>query len=82
MTLHERYGHCSHQRPLPPRQEAIVQHLAQGDTTRTIAEQLGLSIKTVETHYQYLRHKWHLATAAQLRVGAVLYVLEQLARSC
>ena len=80
MNLDEMSGLEMLHRRLTPRQEEIVQRLARGDTTRMIAEHLGISIKTVETHYQYLRHKWHLTTGGELRVGAVVYVLERLAR--
>jgi DNA-binding NarL/FixJ family response regulator len=35
---------------LPPRQREVLQLIAEGNTTKTIAKKLGLSVKTIETY--------------------------------
>ncbi len=36
--------------PLTPRQQEILRLIAEGETTKSIARRLGISVKTVETH--------------------------------
>lgn len=49
-ALEERLGPEAELAVLTPRQKEILQLIAEGTTTRDIAERLGLSIKTVESH--------------------------------
>lgn len=51
---------------LTPREIDVLQLIAQGYTNRQVAEHLGLSIRTVETHRAHLRAKLHLDTRAEL----------------
>lgn len=43
--------------PLTPREREVVVQIAAGRTTREIAEALGISVKTVETHRQRIMEK-------------------------
>jgi len=43
--------------PLSPRQREILQLIAEGNTTRQIAEKLGVSVKTVETHRAHVMER-------------------------
>ena len=40
-----------------PREQEVLAALAQGQTTRAIAEALGVSVKTVEAHILHLRQE-------------------------
>ena len=51
---------------LTPREREIVQLIAEGRLNKEIAEILGLSIKTVETHRAAAMHKLDLKTTADL----------------
>jgi len=47
--------------------ELVVLHLlGEGQTTREIAEQLSLSVKTIESHRENIKHKLQLKDATQL----------------
>ena len=41
-------------RKLSPRQEQVLQHIAEGKTTKRVALELNISVKTVETHRMQL----------------------------
>lgn len=56
---------------LTDRELEILRLLAQGLQRREIAEQLSLSVKTVETHRENMRHKLGLRDAVALRQSAV-----------
>lgn len=43
--------------PLTPREREVVTQIASGRTTREIADALGISVKTVETHRQHIMGK-------------------------
>ncbi len=49
-----------------PRELEIIRHIAEGMTSKEIAEKLGTSLKTVETHRQNIFRKLELGNAAQL----------------
>lgn len=49
-----------------PRELEIIQHIAEGMTSKEIAEKLGTSLKTIETHRQNIFRKLELGNAAQL----------------
>ena len=51
---------------LTPREEEILALLAQGHTNQEIAEQLVISIKTVETHRAHILDKLGLRKRAEL----------------
>ncbi len=51
---------------LTPREQDIVLLVAQGESNRSIAEKLDLSVKTVETHRSAVMHKLDLRTLADL----------------
>jgi two-component system response regulator NreC len=56
---------------LSPREKEILQLLAEGHTTKEIAGQLQVSIKTVETHRQNIMNKLKLFNIAELTKYAV-----------
>lgn len=51
---------------LSEREREVLMLIAQGHTTRRIAEELGLSAKTVESHRSRIMHKLHVHRAAEL----------------
>jgi DNA-binding NarL/FixJ family response regulator len=53
------------------RESQIMRSLAQGHASRQIAEELGLSVRTVETHRQNIRRKLSLEGQAELIKYAV-----------
>lgn len=57
---------------LTTREQAILLHLADGDTNKEVARRLGISIRTVETHRRNLKKKLGIATTA----GLTRYVIE------
>ncbi len=58
--------------PLTPRERAVLQRIAQGYTSRQIAEMWTLSVRTVESHRANLMAKLNLRS----RVELVRYALE------
>ena len=56
---------------LGPREREVLRHLAEGKTSKEIATQLGLSIKTVETHRRNITQKVGLHSVAELTKYAV-----------
>lgn len=61
---------------LTPRQREVLQWIAAGETTKSIARKLGLSIKTVETHRSQLMERLGIHEVAGLvryaiRVGLI-----------
>jgi len=59
--------------PLSEREHEILRLLALGHTNQEIAEQLYLSVRTVETHRAHIMQKLRISTRAEL----VRYALEQ-----
>jgi DNA-binding NarL/FixJ family response regulator len=56
---------------LTEREREIVQLLAEGQSTKEIAERLCLSVKTVGTHREHLMAKLHIHNLAQLTKYAI-----------
>jgi len=56
---------------LTPREREVMKLLAEGNTARKIAEQLGVSIKTVEAHKFNLMRKLDIHNKAQLVTAAI-----------
>jgi len=52
--------------PLTGREQTILLHLAQGATNREVAGQLGISVRTVETHRKNIRTKLGISSTAAL----------------
>lgn len=61
---------------LSDRELEIFELIGQGASTRAIAEQLQLSIHTIETHRENIRTKLHLSTGPELVRHAVQWALE------
>jgi DNA-binding NarL/FixJ family response regulator len=59
---------------LSQRERQVFQLVGAGHTGRAIAVQLGVSVKTVETHRQRIKDKLHLKNGADLHRRAVLAV--------
>jgi two-component system response regulator NreC len=56
---------------LSPREKEILQLMAEGSTTKRIADQLSVSIKTVETHRQHIMDKLKIYSIAELTKYAI-----------
>jgi DNA-binding NarL/FixJ family response regulator len=56
---------------LSPREKEILQLLAEGSTTKRIAAQLQVSVKTVETHRQHIMDKLNIFSIAELTKYAI-----------
>lgn len=56
---------------LTPREREVLQLLAEGGATKTIASQLHISVKTVETHRRQIMEKLNLFTVADLTKYAI-----------
>lgn len=61
---------------LTNRQLEIFRLIGEGQTTSQIAEHLHISVHTVETHRENIKHKLHVATVAELTRRAVLWAAE------
>jgi DNA-binding CsgD family transcriptional regulator len=59
---------------LSDREMHIFQLLGSGLGTREIAQSLDLSVKTVESHRENIKHKLRLSSGAQLRDRAAKWV--------
>ena len=59
---------------LSKRELQVFQLLGAGLSSRQIAEQLGLSIKTIETYREKIKHKMGIHTAPQLIQHAIMWV--------
>jgi DNA-binding NarL/FixJ family response regulator len=62
---------------LSNRELEVFQLIGQGLGTRQIAEQLHLSVKTIETYRESIKHKLRLSTNSELVRRAVQWVLEE-----
>ncbi len=60
-------------RALTPREAAVLRLLAEGRSNKDIAEQMGTSVRTVETHRLHLRRKLRIDGQAALVKYAVAY---------
>lgn len=58
---------------LSDRELEVFRHLGEGHSTRRIADDLNISLKTVQTYYARVREKLGLADAAELIRAAVLW---------
>jgi DNA-binding CsgD family transcriptional regulator len=63
---------------LSDREMQIFQLLGSGIGTRNIAELLSLSVKTVESHRENIKHKLHVSSCAELSVCAAGWVEQSL----
>jgi DNA-binding NarL/FixJ family response regulator len=58
---------------LSERELAVYRLVGRGLPTRAVAQELRVSVKTVETHRQHIREKLHLPNSRELQRRAVLY---------
>lgn len=56
---------------LSDRETEVFHRIGQGRTTRQIAEELNLSVKTIETHREHLKQKPGLQSSAELLRHAI-----------
>src|SRR5207247_1334344 len=63
---------------LSNREMHILQLLGSGIGTRQIAASLGLSVKTIESHRENIKHKLHVGSSGELRVRAAKWVKRSL----
>ncbi|HKV49298.1 MAG TPA: LuxR C-terminal-related transcriptional regulator [Candidatus Acidoferrales bacterium] len=59
--------------PLSPREIEIVQLLAEGRTNKQVAAELGISVRTAESHRRHIMQKTRVRSLVQL----IYYALEQ-----
>lgn len=69
-------GEIAERPPLTPRQREVLQLIAEGHSTRNIAEKLNVSVKTIETHRAQIMERLGIRDVASLtryalRVGMV-----------
>ncbi len=62
-------------RALSRREETVLRMLALGNTSKQIAAELNLSVRTVETHRQNIKHKLELNSVAELAKYAIEHSL-------
>ena len=76
--LQDRFGHASEPAPaierLTDRELEVFEHFGRGQSTREVAEALGLSVKTIESHRVNMKDKLGIDTAAEFVRRAVLWV--------
>lgn len=76
--LQELLGECAplqrSSRPITPKEAEVLHLLAQGRSSREIAQTLGASVRTIETHRLHLRRKLRVDGQAALVKYAVDYV--------
>ena len=76
-TMIEKYATSGRSRPADPvsqlsnRELQVLNLVGRGQTTREVADNLNLSVKTVESHRQRIKKKLGLQTAPQLVQYAV-----------
>ncbi len=63
---------------LSNREMHIFQLLGSGLGTRQIAQSLGLSVKTIESHRENIKHKLHVGSSGELRVRAAKWMEQRL----
>ena len=61
---------------LSNRELEVFQLIGQGLKTRKIAEQLGLSVKTIETYIEHIKKKMHLNDSRDLFLRAVKWLMK------
>lgn len=59
-------GKVSDRPPLTPRQREVLQLIAEGHSTRGIADKLGVSVKTIETHRAQIMERLAIRDVASL----------------
>ena len=76
--LQDRFGHTSEPTPaierLTDRELEVFEHFGRGQSTREVAEAMGLSLKTIESHRANIKHKLNIDRAAEFMQRAVLWV--------
>lgn len=64
--------------PLSPREREVLQLLAEGKSTKEMADMLGVSVKTIESHRKQIMDKLALHSVAELTKYAIREGLTQL----
>ncbi len=76
--LQDRLGHSSDPTPsierLTDRELEVFEHFGRGQSTREVAEALGLSLKTIESHRANIKQKLGIDRAAEFMQRAVIWV--------
>ena len=70
---------ATHSRPitLSARQRGVLQHLSEGDTNRTIAQKLGVSESTVNSHIRDLMKKFGVHNRTQVVIFAQPFLTDE-----
>ena len=76
--LQDRFGHATESTPaierLTDRELEVFEHFGRGQSTREVAEALGLSLKTIESHRANIKNKLGIDRAAEFMQRAVVWV--------
>ncbi len=76
--LQDRFGHSSDSTSsierLTDRELEVFEHFGRGQSTREVAEALGLSLKTIESHRANIKQKLGIDRAAEFMQRAVVWV--------
>lgn len=75
-TTGRRQQASSYVQRLTDRELQIFRHIAEGLSTKGIADRLGLSVKTVETHRARVKEKLHIGSAPELIAAAARWMTE------
>ena len=59
---------------LTDRELSVFRLVGSGRSTREVAEDLGLSVKTIETHRENIKHKLGLKSSTELLQEATLWL--------
>jgi len=81
--LHDRLGHGAAEAStisrLTDRELEVFEHFGRGQSTREVAEAMGLSLKTIESHRANIKQKLGIDRAAEFMQRAVLWVESSMA---
>lgn len=70
----ERMGGASSPQQLTDRELEVLRLVGKGFSTQEIADQIYLSVKTIETHHKNIREKLHLDSSLKLRQYAIQWL--------
>ena len=62
---------------LTPRENEVLDLMAQGLSNQAIATRLHLSVKTIESYKEHIKHKLNLTNSAEVTRYAVQWFMEQ-----
>ena len=70
-SSHSQQSASSSHKGLTPREREVLQLIAEGHSSREIAQRLDLSVKTIETHRRQMMEKLEIRSIADLTKFAI-----------